>query len=284
MCAYSNFIFLRTVIVKSMMIFYSKYDKIFLRRCIFLKTALTGYLRSFRKSQETPKNLRICEPFESECLRFVALAEAYEDKINELILSAEKSVVRKEYAVRGEGLHRGYYHPSPIFDVVVGRCNRGNLLKRITKRSKITYEYGFDESNKLVLVKTFNELSNSSNEVIIYRDNLAFGLSFSNEGRIDYLCEEVYTDGKLTELTHAIYYDWKKGISSLHKETYKYDSSGLKTADMYIYTSDILLLEHSQFNFAHDDHGFLSKYTCIDFKGDAPESTNEYDVYIKRKV
>ena len=55
-----------------------------------MKTALTGYLRNFRKSQETPENLRICEPFESERLRFIALAEAYEDKINELILSAEK--------------------------------------------------------------------------------------------------------------------------------------------------------------------------------------------------
>lgn len=249
---------------------------------------LPKYLLDIRKSHETLENIEICKPFQRECLRFAALAEEYKDTAAELYNNAEKSIVREECAVRGEVLHRGYYHPSPIFDIVIGRCNRGNLLKRINKRSKITFRYGFDESNRLVVVKNCSNSINEQKELIIYSDNTVLGISIDSDGTIYYLCEEVYDNDKLIELTRAAYCNHSNEISDLHKEKYLYDSFGLKTADMYMYNPNILLLRHIQFNFQHDEEGYLSKYTCVEFdsKNANDSSANDYwyDVYDKRKV
>ncbi|MBE6948822.1 MAG: hypothetical protein E7456_03145 [Ruminococcaceae bacterium] len=249
---------------------------------------LPKYLQDIRRTNETPENLKTCEPFQLECLRFLSIAEKHKDTAVDLYNNAENSVIREECAIRGEVLHRGYYHPSPIIDIVIGRCDRGNLLKRITKRSKITFKYGFDESGRLVVIKSYSELPNQSKEVIIHNENTVLGISIGDDGTIDYLCEEVYENGKLIELTRASYFNHSNKISDLHKEKYLYDSFGLKTTDMYMYSPDILLLQHIQFNFTHDEEGYLSKYNCVEFnsKNVNTSSANDYwyDVYDKRKI
>lgn len=47
-----------------------------------------------------------------------------------------------QYTIGGETLHRGYYCPSLIKDIVIGNCNRGRLVRNTKKAKKITYEYG----------------------------------------------------------------------------------------------------------------------------------------------
>ena len=48
-------------------------------------------------------------------------------------------------------LTRGYLCSSPIYDIVTGNCSRGKIIKRISKLKKITYEYGFDKNNNLII-------------------------------------------------------------------------------------------------------------------------------------
>ena len=58
-----------------------------------------------------------------------------------------------QYAVGGELLHRGYYCPSPVKDIVMGNCNRGKMIKHPIKfEQKMMYEYGFCD-DQLLLIK-----------------------------------------------------------------------------------------------------------------------------------
>lgn len=61
-------------------------------------------------------------------------------------------------------------------------------------------------------------------------------------------------------------------------------------ADIFDFQNDkkAPILLHIRWHFLHDDEGYLSKYTVIDYEGMAAKNSYEdghvLDVYIKRKV
>ncbi|MBE7067626.1 MAG: hypothetical protein E7385_08765 [Ruminococcaceae bacterium] len=245
-------------------------------------------LPEFQIKLKNQTNIKMCEPFRIECLRLAKLAEKYKEKISELYNTIAKCVIREECSVDGESLFRGFYHPSPIFDIVVGNCNRGRLLKRITKKSRVTFKYGFDKSNRLVIVESMFNLSNKIREFIIYNENTALGIGFDSENSICYLCEEVFENNKIMHLIRASYCAHENRISTLHKEDYIYDKYGLKIADIYMYYPDLPLVDHLHFDFQHDEEGYLSKYTSISFEGSVFQRSawtgHEFEVKVKRKI
>ena len=88
------------------------------------------------------------------------LAQLYylgiEKRRYELYEKSLELVTKKEYASGGYSVFRGYYCPFLYKTFAVGGCNRGTLLKRVTKKSKISYEYGY-EKDQLILVKEFED-------------------------------------------------------------------------------------------------------------------------------
>ena len=42
-----------------------------------------------------------------------------------------KTVVRREQATGGGTMHRGFYCPSIVEDIIIGNINRGKLIKRL---------------------------------------------------------------------------------------------------------------------------------------------------------
>ena len=47
----------------------------------------------------------------------------------------------------GSSLHRGYFCPNPIADIICGNVNRGVLLKNVASaKSKITHKYKFNNA------------------------------------------------------------------------------------------------------------------------------------------
>ena len=67
---------------------------------------------------------------EKELLSLYTECEPCYDKFLE---DAQRAVCSIEYGRGGELFHRGYYFPSPFFDLVVGNANRGRLVKRPRK-------------------------------------------------------------------------------------------------------------------------------------------------------
>ncbi len=229
----------------------------------------------------------------------------YEQKFKEF----SKNVVRKEYSVGGNCIHRGYFCPSLIYDIVIGGVNRGKLLKRVQKNSKPTYEYGFDSSDNLITVK-----SSRYSEFVVRTGNIEYGISFDNFNELHNLTECTYNEGKLTKLLIAYYDCYQKKIKEYYEENYEYldnellvkiirCSGGLyfdKDAendewinqdaieefglDMKILTE--LIINRNEYRFLLKD-GYLDKYTAKHYKNENEEPfvyPYDFDVNKKRRI
>ena len=139
------------------------------------------------------------------------LLEKYASQVKEMIELAEKQVYRREYAIGGEAIHRGYYCPSPVLDIVVGNCKRGKLLKRKQKESKYTYEYLFDKNDKLVLVCKYDynlvSLEKWQVELLIYQDNEVIAFEYDlNNSEITCISQCVYEEERIVEYSRMLMY------------------------------------------------------------------------------
>lgn len=58
-----------------------------------------------------------------------------------------------------ECIHRGYYCPSLIKDIVIGNCKCGGIIKRRTAKSErdLSYEYGFCDDQLIFVRQIFSE-------------------------------------------------------------------------------------------------------------------------------
>ena len=95
--------------------------------------------------------MELIEDFYKKDKYFEELYYSYKNKLDYYYNQSESQVVRKEYARGGEVIHRGFYCPSTVQDIIVGNCNRGKLVKK--PRKTPDYEYWFDDNDRLILVK-----------------------------------------------------------------------------------------------------------------------------------
>lgn len=102
--------------------------------------------------------------------------QQYERSIPELIEKAKAETAYMEYSKGGKTLHRGYYFPGLVEDLITGNISRGRRMKRRPKAPD--YFYYFDSSDKLRLSE-----DPTCTEVILYEDNREIGLSIDPTGR-----------------------------------------------------------------------------------------------------
>lgn len=118
----------------------------------------------------------------------VSIRNEYEEQLHRFRTLTEKEIVNVQYSEGGETIHRGYYCPSPVLDLIVGGLKRGKLYKRKPDFGKYSYEYCFDSNNRLILVKGVNEFttpdSNYNEEYLLYNDDTISGVEFRHTGDI----------------------------------------------------------------------------------------------------
>lgn len=227
----------------------------------------------------------IYKPFILECQRISDIATQYKDKCQFYFEELCHKVVREEYSVGGEVLHRGYYCPSPIYDIVVGNANRGKLLKRQTSRSNPTYKYGFDMNDNLITIS-----QSYNNEFIIWNGETEIGISFSKDFGIEHISECFYNGRQIQSYVFCLYNQNENHIVQYQRENYEYSEFGLKTADFmnFFENEKPPILQHDKYHFQHDNEGFLSKYTVVEYDGDSIKDSvwknHVFDVNIERKV
>lgn len=215
--------------------------------------------------------------------RLNSIFEEYKPNCKSIYKKAIKQAYKKEYAIKGEYLHRGYYCPSPIADIIVGNAPRGKLLKRVTSRSKPTYEYEFNKQGEIVIARNLcrDTLESQNIEIILHKDRCHIGILFyldKNEYiTIESINESVYDkSNRITSFAKGIIYNSK--IQEAECEIYSYNEFGLKTVECYSwignsYTGD-------KYTFEHDIEGNLSEYICEP----SMFPDEKYKVNIKRKV
>jgi hypothetical protein len=109
------------------------------------------------------------------------------------------------YWVKGVGssgyMERGYYHPSPIYDLVVGGRKRGRLLNVRDDPSKADILFGFDGCGRLVFIKRDLNTQYEEHELLFYEGNKVLGYTFNLARDDGYLQECVFNDGRLVQFT-----------------------------------------------------------------------------------
>ena len=197
-----------------------------------------AFLNSVHERMEqllkSPEYQAHCQHFSLECERLETIAQNLYARKEGLRAHCEAATVRKEYA-SGSTLHRGFYCPSPTYDIIVGNTKRGKLLKRLTAVSKPSHEYGFDADNKLLYCKWLFKEQPAYTEYLVYEEHCIYGIAFSKDGDLAYLTEETWEDGRLTGYSHCMFLPLNGApyCREISQEHYEYDTEGLSACDMH---------------------------------------------------
>lgn len=214
--------------------------------------------------------------FSEEAANFLKIIEAYRSQYLECFNEAASKVSFEQYGRGGECLHRGYYCPSIVQDIVIGRSNRGRLLKRLGAKEP-DFIYGFDENRQLRTVRR-----SFLREVIIRQNDSEIGIGISNyDNRIETVSECKYDGGKIKSyaLCTCNMYDAEfDKILSVDKELYNY-SDGKMSVDMFQLMSKIS--NHVRYNFPVED-GYLTSYTYEEFNGEEKKKAYGMVIFLMR--
>lgn len=169
----------------------------------------------------------VLNAFKEDVAELINIKHIYANKRSQLRSKAEKEIVRLEYSKGGETIHRGYFCPSPVFDLIVGGAKRGRLYKRKPAPGKYTYEYGFDKDDKLIRCKGLNE------EYLIYNEamDIVYGVGFHNTGEINEVSKCSYDNGNMIRYERSLC--WLEEFADLHHEEYIYENNRLTEVTMF---------------------------------------------------
>lgn len=235
----------------------------------------------------------IQQKFEFSCEQI----KPYWNCMEKAFADASESVVRHQYARGGQTLHRGFYCPSPIRDIVIGNSHRGNLYKTRPRTRKPSFTYGFDGQGKLITT----ESDSYGKEIILYTGGASVGISFSSHDQYGSsvetisLCEYDMAGKILRYLLCTGCFGKPLLMYQYELERYHYDENGLVRADCYgiLYddaTAELLHCLHNIYTFSHNSEGELSGYTVEHRQGIKDVVKQDYDhgqeypVMEKRKV
>jgi hypothetical protein len=200
----------------------------------FSVDALNQRMAQLQRSPEFQAN---CQRFSQECARLEIVAKELYARREQLQIECHQNTVRKEYAF-GSTLHRGFYCPSPTYDLIVGNTKRGRRLKKFSATLSPSHEYGFSADGKLLYCKWLTKGSVVMTEYLEYSENVVHGILLSNDGYISTVTEETYANGKLIQYLYALCRTSDNSFfcQDISCEEYEYDEDGLCSCAMHTLT------------------------------------------------
>ena len=245
-------------------------------------------LNRIKQWQQTEEYALQYTTFLSAAHRLISLAEQKMPEIETLAEKIYGQTVRT-VAAKQSWLHRGYYCPSRVYDLVVGNVKRGTLLKRLTARSKSYFLYGFDEKDRLLWSKHFYNNCHIKSEYLLHMGSSIYGFTIDLRGHLEAITEEVYENNRLVCYRYLLVVSRESAIEpvEMKQENYTYDSEGLLYCDWYRLHPAIFLLTHERVTFARKD-GYLTQYWVDRIVGsthqEVVEKSDIYDVLVERKA
>lgn len=226
----------------------------------------------------SPEFTAICDTYIEACARLAEQTEEFLEMIPKLRERVEKETARTEYAVGGD-IHRGWYCPSPVYDIFVGNVHRGRILKRVSAKSKITNKYAFSSDNQLLCAEEF--VGNAvRTEYILDKGDVRYGITVDQDMQLSTFSIETYQDTVLQSYTLL---RMATGIgqpicATLEAEKYHYSNNMLMACDCQSYDALVGSFRHSFHEFERVN-GNLSAYILHDLS--LPEHLR--DAYSVRK-
>lgn len=222
--------------------------------------------KQIERWRKTEKHAEICYSLQQETTRLIDIGIDLYNRLQHIESNALCFTSIIENEVGGySNLHRGFYCPSPVFDLVIGNVRRGRILKRPNKSSKFTHRFGFSETGDLLFCETILNGNVVFTEYIIYQCNSIYGITVTSDYTLAKVSEECYHDGKLLHYSFADILPEQEGIVcfNYHKELYTYDSIGLKSCVWKSFMPYTKTFEEELYVFEREE-GFLVSYTAID--------------------
>ena len=234
-------------------------------------------LLEWRRSEEYRV---LCHSQQDECQRIIEIGNSLFPTIS----CNAHPIARTEYAVEGD-IHRGYYCPSPIIEIIVGNLKRGRILKRVTAASKISHQFNFNEENHLQSCIAYSNGLKTHEEFLFPLEEKRYGITVNDSNEITAICEEVFLDNKIRQYTYAELFPnaEKNRCFHLHKETFRYDEVGLSSCKWEDFEplSSIYSMQHIDFE---RENGYLSAYYVIERKNFQTEFRNCIRYEISKKI
>ena len=216
--------------------------------------------------------------FEEEYLISLCIEYRYRfEYLNKTMVEAELS---KEYGRGGVTLHRGFYCPSPVEDIILGGSDRGRLVRTLRSSTPVDYVYQ-KAGDKLRIVDIIdNEKENTSRihrrELIVYREAEEIALTYDmvfdlHDLRFLSLCRYDST-GKIMKyltllpnfLSRGGKYTVENKSCVYYGEQYSYnDETGLLESIIMGGKFNDYVRGHS-YRFYHDETGRLISYQDIE--------------------
>lgn len=230
--------------------------------------------------------------------RLFELYDKYLYRYDELREKALAETRYTEYAKGGETLHRGYYCPSPVYDLIVGNANRGRLLKR---RPVVNYDYIYylNKARQIIMVDDFATWENGrktlyTREFIFHGENVETSVEYKLDWFLGYihmysasLCD--YDAGKLRTYKRLIMDTYCRDDGSFYTdkdsflfqaEDYEYDESGLMCK--FVWGEQLSFKEKTRsgkfkpagytqdyaYRLFHNEDGFLYAYKSLEPRPD----------------
>lgn len=192
------------------------------------------------------------------------IGKSYENKYLQLKSTAEKEVVRMEYAKGGEIMPRGYYCPSPIFEYV-SNARRGRLLKKKPDSGKYSYEYGFDNDGMLIRIKSKSAPEWEGRyyeEYFLYmNEGIVYSFEFGIDGDLVQVSKCIYENGNIKKYQRSLYFGFQE-INDLFSEEYKYEHDKLSEFNMYFnFNLELGIFEETRYLVNFDENGNIIRLT-----------------------
>lgn len=244
-----------------------------------LNNAYIDYMN--RKNKSAAENI---EYIMEEIKRMTSVLKVIYPECDNLYKTTKNKVVTNKYASGGDLITRGYLCPSPIYDIVTGKCSRGRMINNLSKSKKISYEYGFDKKDNLIIA---NNLILDQHEFLLYdEDKVVLGIVFqySTNQKCDILLINKCTydeEGRIKSYIRGESFD-NNSIDFLNIEKYNYDKLGLKEAYVSQATINdkLPIIDNTKYIFQHDKNGYLSYYTVEPYMFE----DKKFKVYKKVKI
>ena len=108
------------------------------------------------------------------------IAGQYAGQSSRLQEAAEEATATVQFSVKGDSMYRGYYHPSPVQELIVTNVTRGRLTKK-PPLSGSYYQYWFDADGNLLSVNRYHKKKLTATEYLVRpNESEEYGLWFEH--------------------------------------------------------------------------------------------------------
>ena len=180
--------------------------------------------------------------------------------IQRLMEQSEKTEIVREAYCCGATLHRGYYHPSPVYDLIVGNTKRGRLSAKSTR--PYSHRYCFDRNDKLVRIEYLHDGRVSHIEYLDYCEQFVRGITVDCNGFLSAVTEEQYSHNRIVSFSISQCYHVNGAYTCFdyHKEEYCYDEYGLSKCQFVNLTPGSGYMVDEVYSFDREN-GFLVSFS-----------------------